>query len=448
MFETVSRDMMKFIDNSPSCYHVVDNFRTMLKEGGFEELLEQEHWKLSEGGKYFTTRNGSSIIAFCIPNQPYKGFMIAASHSDSPSFKLKEKHEMEVAGQYVKLNVEKYGGMIMAPWMDRPLSVAGRVMVEVDGRFESRLVNIDRDLALIPNLAIHMNRAMNDGVALNPQSDMLPLFGMAGEKGRLMRMAAENAGVSPEQISGSDLFLYNRVPGTVWGAENEFISCSRLDDLQCAYATMKGLLKAENRTHVAMCAVFDNEEVGSGTKQGAGSTLLEDVMGRINEAMGRNREEYLISVADSFMVSADNGHALHPNYPDKADADNRPFLNGGIVIKHSANQKYTTDSTSAGLFKAICRAADVPIQIFFNRSDILGGSTLGNISNAHVSLNTVDIGLAELAMHSPYETCGVKDTAYLLSAMEEFFSCGVFSDGCGCYRLETAGLKNTKIGKN
>lgn len=435
MFEAVSRDMMRFIDRSPSCYHVVENFRMMLKEAGFEELPEHESWKLSEGGRYFTTRNGSSLIAFCIPDGPYRGFMIAASHSDSPCFKLKEKHEMETAGSYVKLNVEKYGGMLMAPWMDRPLSVAGRVLVEDGGRFESRLVNIDRDLVLIPNLAIHMNREVNDGAALNPQKDMLPLFGMAGEKDRLMQMAAEQAGVQPQQILSSDLFLYNRVPGTVWGAEKEFISCSRLDDLQCAYGTMRGLLKAENRTHVAVCAVFDNEEVGSGTKQGAGSTLLSDVMSRINEAMGRSREAYLISLADSFMVSADNGHALHPNYPDKSDSDNRPILNGGIVIKYSANQKYTTDSISAGLFKAICRTADVPFQIFINRSDILGGSTLGNISNAHVSLNTVDIGLPQLAMHSPYETCGVKDTAYLITAMETFFSCGVFCEGPGCYRL-------------
>lgn len=436
MFEAVSRDMMKFIEKSPSCYHVVENFRSMLKTEGFEELLEQEPWTLSAGKRYFTTRNGSSILAFCIPDRAYKGFMIAASHSDSPSFKLKEKHEMETAGQYVRLNVEKYGGMIMAPWMDRPLSVAGRILAETGGKFESRLVNIDRDLVLIPNLAIHMNRSMNDGVALNPQNDMLPLFGMAGEKDRLMQMVAEQAGVSPKQILSSDLFLYNRVPGTVWGAENEFISCTKLDDLQCAYGTMKGLLKAENRTHVAMCAVFDNEEVGSGTKQGAGSTMLADVMNRINEAMGRNREEFLICVANSFMVSADNGHALHPNYPDKSDADNRPFLNGGIVIKHSANQKYTTDSISAGLFKAVCGTAKVPVQTFINRSDILGGSTLGNISSAHVSLNTVDIGLAQLAMHSPYETGGVKDTAYLLQAMETFFSCGVLCEGYGCYRLE------------
>lgn len=435
MFEEISRNMMEFIDRSPSCYHVIENFRSLLKEQGFCELLEHEQWELSPGGRYFTTRNGSSIIAFCIPERPYRGFMIAASHSDSPSFKLKEKCEMETAGQYIKLNVEKYGGMIMAPWMDRPLSVAGRVMVEEEGSFESRLVNVDRDLVLIPNLAIHMNRTMNDGVALNPQSDMLPLLGMTGEKDGLMRIVADQAGVSREKIVSSDLFLYNRVSGTVWGANNEFISCSRLDDLQCAYATMMGLLKSENKTHVTLCAVFDNEEVGSGTKQGADSTMLEDVMTRISEAAGRSRGEYLMSVADSFMVSADNGHALHPNHPDKADADNRPFLNGGIVIKHSANQKYTTDSISAGIFKAICRKADVPFQTFANRSDIPGGSTLGNISNAHVSLNTVDIGLAQLAMHSPYETCGVKDTAYLLSAMETYFSCGVFSEGYGRYRL-------------
>lgn len=435
MFETISREMMDFIEKSPSCYHVVENFRVMLEEAGFTELPEQKRWDISGGGRYFTTRNGSSILAFTIPKNPLKGFMIAASHSDSPCFKLKEKHEMDVAGQYIRLNVEKYGGMIMAPWMDRPLSVAGRVMVQDGERFESRLVNVDRDLVLIPNLAIHMNRQMNDGVALNPQTDMLPLFGMAGEKDGLMKIVAHEAGAEQEQIRSSDLFLYNRMPGSIWGSEREFISCSRLDDLQCAYATMKALLENENQTHAALCAVFDNEEVGSGTKQGANSTLLEDVMKRISEALGRTHEEYLISVANSFMVSADNGHALHPNHPEKADADNRPVLNGGVVIKYSANQKYTTDSISSGLFQAFCQRAKIPFQVFANRSDILGGSTLGNISNSHVSLNTVDIGLPQLAMHSPYETCGVKDTAYLLDVMKVFFSSGIFCEGDGCYKV-------------
>lgn len=435
MYEEISREMMGFIEKSPSCFHVVENFRAMLREAGFKELPEHEHWELEGGGMYFTTRNGSSIIAFKAPEDKWEGFMIAAAHSDAPCFKLKEHYEMDAAGQYVKLNVEKYGGMILAPWFDRPLSVAGRVLVQDGERYESRLINIDRDLLLIPNLAIHMNRAMNDGVALNPQTDLLPLAGMAASKGSLERILAEEAGVGKEQILGSDLFLYNRMPGTVWGTEKEFISCARLDDLQCAYSAMSGLLKAENRTHVALCAVFDNEEVGSSTKQGADSTFLQDVLERINESAGRSREEYLIAVSNSFMASADNGHALHPNYPDKADGGNRPILNGGIVIKHSANQKYTTDAVSAGFFKAICKKAEVPYQTFANRSDIPGGSTLGNISNSHVSLNTVDIGMPQLAMHSPYETCGVKDTAYLLRAMEAFFSSGISCTGEGCYRI-------------
>lgn len=435
MFEKVSREMMGFIEKSPSCYHVVENFRIMLNEAGFQELLEQEHWEISEGGKYYTTRNGSSIIAFIVPEHRWEGFMLAAAHSDSPCFKLKENYELETAGHYVKLNVEMYGGMLLAPWMDRPLSVAGRVLVTDGERYESRLVNIDQDLLLIPNLAIHMNRGVNDGVALNPQSDMLPLAGMGASKGSLERLLADAAGVGKEQILGSDLFLYNRMPGSIWGTEKEFVSSPKLDDLQCAYAAMKGLLKAENMTHVAVCTVFDNEEVGSSTKQGADSTFLQDVLKRISSASGRSREEYMMAVANSFMVSADNGHALHPNYPDKADAQNRPFLNGGIVIKHSANQKYTTDAVSAGLFKAICKRAEVPYQTFANRSDIPGGSTLGNISNSHVSLNTVDIGMPQLAMHSPYETCGVKDTAYLIRAMEVFFSCGISCTGDGCYRI-------------
>lgn len=435
MFEKISYDMMHFIEQSPSCYHVVENFRTLLLEQGYEELPEQEQWDIKEEKSYFTTRNGSSILAFHIPKKDYKGFMIAASHSDSPCFKLKEQHEIDAAGQYIKLNVEKYGGMILAPWMDRPLSVAGRIMAQEQDTFETHLINIDRDLALIPNLAIHMNRNMNDGVALNPQVDMLPLFGSAGNKGNLMKLVAAQAGTTPEHILSSDLFLYNRMPGTIWGAQNEFISCSRLDDLQCAYGTMMGLIESVNTSHVALCAVFDNEEVGNGTKQGANSTFLEDVMTRINNALGRSREDYFISIANSFMVSADNGHALHPNHPEKADAVNRPVLNGGIVIKYSANQKYTTDCVSAGLFKAICNHANTPCQVFVNRSDILGGSTLGNVSNSHVSMNTVDIGLPQLAMHSPYETCGVKDTSYLIEAMKTFFSCGIACTGNGKYQL-------------
>lgn len=342
---------------------------------------------------------------------------------------------MEAEGHYIKLNVEKYGGMIISPWFDRPLSIAGRLVTEEDGRLVSRLVNVDKDLVMIPNLAIHMNRQVNDGYKYNPQKDTLPIFGSMEAKGTFMSVMAEAAGIKEENILGHDLFLYNREKGTVWGADEAYLSCGRLDDLQCAFASVKGLLAGGNPSCVSVAAVFDNEEVGSGTKQGADSTFLEDTLRRVNRSLGRTEEEYLMALASSFMVSADNAHAVHPNYGEIADPTNRPAINEGIVIKYNANQKYTTDAVSAAMFKAICRKAGVPCQTFTNRSDVAGGSTLGNISNAHVALNTVDIGLPQLAMHSPYETAGVKDTCYLIQAAKTFFDTCLKAEGKGCYQM-------------
>ena len=333
----------------------------------------------------------------------------------------------------IKLNVEKYGGMICAPWFDRPLSVAGKVMVKEGNAFHTKLCNIDKDLVLIPHLAIHMNREVNDGYAFNAQVDMLPLLGDETANDSLMRMVAESIGVKPEDILGTDLFLYNRMKGTIWGANDEYISSPKLDNLQCAFASLKGFLKGSNRESVSVYSVFDNEEVGSGTKQGAASTFLLDVLTRINESLGRTHEQYLMALASSFMVSADNAHAVHPNQTGKADPTNRPYMNHGIVIKYNANQKYTTDSVSAAIFKSICDEAGVPYQSFTNRSDMLGGSTLGNLSNAQVSLNTVDIGLAQLAMHSPYETAGVRDTSYLIDALEAFYDSSIQETASGEY---------------
>lgn len=301
-----------------------------------------------------------------------------------------------------------------------------------------KLVNVDRDLMIIPNLAIHMNRSVNEGYEYNAQRDMLPLFCQADgkdAKGKFLQLIAEEAGVKTEDILDTDLFLYNRMKGTVLGLNGEYISSPHLDDLQCAFASLKGFLEAEPKDSVAVHCVLDNEEVGSGTKQGAASTFLKDVLRRINGAMGRSEEEYLTALASSFMVSADNAHSIHPNQPDKADPTNRPYMNEGIVIKYSANQKYTTDAVSGALFKALCERAQVPYQTFHNRSDMLGGSTLGNISGTQVALNTVDIGLAQLAMHSNYETAGSKDTAYLVEAAKELFSSSVCGFGDGNYRF-------------
>ena len=427
--------LIRFLENSPTCFHAVEQMAARLREAGFEELREEDSWKLKEGGSYYVIRNLSSLIAFRIPEGEWNGFQMMASHSDSPSFKLKENPEMEAEQHYVKLNVEKYGGMLCAPWFDRPLSIAGRLVVRDGERLISRLVNVDRDLVLIPSLAIHMNRQVNEGYAYNAQKDMLPIYGGKEAAGTLMKTIAQAAEVHPEDILGHDLFLYNRVKGTIWGAEEEFFSCGRIDDLQCAFSSLEGFLAAEHPAAVTVHAVLDNEEVGSSTKQGADSTFLEDTLWRINEAMGGGREDYLRRLAGSFLVSADNAHGVHPNYGDKADPTNRPWVNGGIVIKYNANQKYSTDAVSAAIFKTICQKAQVPFQTFANRSDMAGGSTLGNIANCHVSVNTVDIGLPQLAMHSPYETAGVKDTWYLVKAAEAFFQTALVSEGRGNYRM-------------
>ena len=421
MYVNTAEELLHFLKQSPTSFHAVFTMKEMLCQEGYEELKETQKWDLKKGGRYLVTRNDSSLIAFSIPEKEIDGYRIMASHSDSPSFKIKENPEIMTEDKYVKLNVERYGGMLCSPWFDRPLSVAGRVIVKKNGVFVSRLVNIDRDLVLIPNLAIHMDRAANDGYKYNIQKDLLPLYGTGAAKGTFFQQIADAADVSPDEILGHDLFLYNRQAGTIWGADNEFLSAGRLDDLQCAFASLKGFLQGKKENSLAVHCVLDNEEVGSQTKQGAASTFLYDTLTRINSSLGFNREDYLIQLAKSFMISADNAHAVHPNHMDKADPTNRPYLNEGIVIKYNANQKYCTDGISSAMFKDICREADVPTQTFVNRSDMAGGSTLGNISNTQVALNTVDIGLPQLAMHSPYETAGIKDTAYLIKAAAVFF---------------------------
>lgn len=419
----INMGLLDFIEKSPSLYHVIDNFKNMLLEEGFTQLDESRSWSLEKGGRYFVTRGGSTIIAFKVPEKDFANFQIVASHSDSPAFKLKVNPEIEKEGHYLCLNIEKYGGMIYAPWFDRPLSLAGRVVVKDGSRLSSRLVNIDRDLLVIPNLAIHMNRKINDGFTYNPQKDMLPLFGDASCKGVLMEELSRLTGAeNPEDIVAADLYMYNRAKGTFLGAKNEFIGSPKLDDLQCAYSSMRAFIKGGNNDSVTMCCVFDSEEVGSCTSQGADSTILSDVLERISDAFGRSLQEHKSALSGSFMVSADNAHAVHPNCPEKADPTDRPFINRGVVIKHNANQKYTTDAITDAVFKGICVKAGVPVQDFSNRADEPGGSTLGNISAAHVSINMVDIGLPQLAMHSPFETAGAADTFYMVRALEEFYN--------------------------
>lgn len=424
MDKDIAKELLTFIQKSPSCFHAVDTMKKMLAEAGYAELRECEAWSLAKGGKYFTTRNGSSLIAFQIGNtlEDYH-FQMTSSHSDSPTFKVKENAELKGKGGYLQLNTEGYGGMLCSTWLDRPLSLAGRVLVKEGNTFTSKLVNIDRDLLLIPNVAIHMNREANNGTKYNNQVDMLPLFS-AGEchEGDYLQLIADELGCAKEDIFGTDLYLVNRMAPSIWGMKEEFISSPKLDDLQCAFTSLKALLAAENEKAVNVFACFDNEEVGSGTKQGACSTFLHDVLQRINDSLGFTTEDYYRAIAKSFMVSCDNAHAVHPNHPEKTDQINCTYMNQGIVIKFSANQKYTTDAISAAVFAGICKKAEVPVQHFANRSDAAGGSTLGNLSSQKVSIHTVDIGLPQLAMHSAYETAGIKDSAYMIKALTTFYN--------------------------
>ena len=421
-YRKYSQEMLDFIEKSPTCFHATACLKEMLRERGFEELKETDSWSLEDGKGYFVTRNDSSLIAFRLPEQVSTGFHIVASHCDSPSFKLKEHPEMAVENAYVKLNTERYGGMIMYTWLDRALSVAGRVVVRGKDGLETRLIQMENETVVIPSVAIHMNRDTNKGMEFNPQVDMLPLYGdYLLRDSMLMKQVAEKAGVKREDILGHDLFLYVKDKGRFYGENDAFILSPRLDDLQCVYASSRAFMDSVPGEYISVCAVFDNEEVGSGTKQGADSTFLEDVLWRIGEGLEWNRSEFLRSIAGSFLISADNAHAVHPNHPEKADPTNRPYLNRGIVIKFHGSQKYATDAVSAAKMKAICEEAEVPWQTYANRSDIMGGSTLGNISTAHVSVSSVDIGLPQLAMHSAVETAGVKDTKYAVDAFKVFF---------------------------
>lgn len=416
----VGENLIHFIARSPSVFHAVHGVKEALLYSGFTEIREEDPWHIEKGGKYVVTRNGSALIAFAVPESGADSFRITASHADSPCFKIKENPEIK-EGPYVKLNVEAYGGMIMSTWLDRPLSVAGRLIVRENGHLAQKLAAVDGTMVVIPSVAIHMDRNVNHKKDWNVQTDLLPLYGLAKGKTSFMDVVAASAKVKPEDILAHDLYLYSRVPGTIWGEEKEFISSPKLDDLQCAFATFRGFMRGRKEKHISVYALFDNEEVGSGTAQGADSPFLSNVLTRLALSLGLTYDETMAMIARSFMISADNAHSVHPNHPEYADPVNRPAINGGIVIKYNAQQRYATDALSAAAFKELCRELSIPVQTFTNRSDNPGGSTLGNISNTKVSMPTVDIGLAQLAMHSSYETAGTLDTAYLVNASIKFF---------------------------
>lgn len=426
MIQDTSRELLDFIRRSPSCYHAAENLCAMLREAGYTELREQTRWRLEKGGRYFVLRGGSAVLAFRVPERVTGGFLLAAAHGDSPTFKIKENPERVSAGHYIQLSTEKYGGMIVPSWFDRPLSAAGRVLVKNGSRIEARTVDLDRDLLVIPHVAIHMDRTVNDGKTYRANVDTLPLLGDLSAKGRFEELVAQAAGVPKEDILGRDLFLYCRQAGTVLGEKGEYLLSPKLDDLECAYGCMQGFLQAEEGESIPVCCVFNHEEVGSATAQGAASAFLRDTLRRIALALGEDEEGYQILLSRSFLVSADNAHAQHPNHPEYADSGNCPYLNEGIVIKFNAAQRYATDGVSCAVFRQVCEKAGVKTQVFANRSDLAGGSTLGSIADTMVPVPTVDIGLPQLAMHSAVETAGAADFRDLIAAMRVYFS------GCVC----------------
>lgn len=411
--------LFKFIKNSPSAFHTVASVKERLVAEGYVELSEGNAWKLVDGGKCFVTRNGSSVIAFR-KTAAARGFVITASHSDSPAFRVKASGESAL-GTYTKLPVERYGGMILYSWFDRPLSIAGRVVVRTDDGIAVKLLNVDRDLLVIPSVAIHLNRTVNEKFSPNPAQDLIPLLSAGGERVEIDKLIAEELGVNAEDVVAHDLFLYSRDEGCAVGASGELLLSPRLDDLECVYSSLEAFLDAKEQGMIPVLAVFDNEEVGSDTKQGAASTFLFDTLSRIFP----ERDEYLAALSSSYMVSADNAHAKHPNHPELSDADNAPTVNGGVVVKFNANQKYTTDSISAAIFTEACRTCGVKHQTYYNRADMPGGSTLGSIANTKVSISTVDVGLPQLAMHSAVETAGAHDLCDMVSVLTRLYSSNI-----------------------
>ncbi len=405
-------ELCGFLNESHSVYHACMAVMRRLEHAGYTRLAEQDSWSLSPGGRYFVTRGDASVIAFRIPAGEPAGFLISASHCDRPSWKVKG----ELKGSYTRLAVEPYGGAIFSTWLDRPLSLAGRVSVATADGILTKLIDLDRDLLVIPNVAIHMNRQVNDGYKWNPAVDFLPLIGGPDAAGKLTSLLEQEAG---GEILGHDLYLYVRQPASVWGIEEDMISSAALDDLECVWGCMTGFLSAQGGSSIPILGILDSEEVGSCSPQGAASTFLTDTLSRISACLGRNCPELL---AQSFMISADNAHALHPNHPEYADPSNAPVMGRGVVLKNCASLSYCTDGVSAALVQSFARRGDVPVQIFFNRPDLRGGSTLGHISLSHVSIPTADIGLAQVAMHSCYETASVKDAVSMVRLMKTYFS--------------------------
>lgn len=424
--------LFDFIAGCPTACHTTAALGAMLEAAGYTRLQETEPWELEPGRGYFTTRAMSSLIAFQAPKGDFEAFSIVAPHGDSPSFKVKESPELPCEGHYTRLNTEVYGGPLLRLWTDRPLSVAGRLALRRERGVETRLVDLSQDLLIIPGLAPHLDReTAEQGGKLDRQKDTLPLLG--GEGADLLELLAQSIGERKEDVLTHDLYLYVRQRGTQLGAKGEYIAAPRLDDLECVFSAVTAFLQGGNGEDCKVLAVFDNEEIGSLTRQGADSTFLSDVLARVCAGFGKGEEGKLRAIQGGMLLSADNAHGVHPSYPEKYDPTNRCYLNGGVVVKHST--RYATDAVTAGVFQRICELAGVPTQAYYNNSKVPGGSTLGNLSGSHVSIPTVDIGLAQLSMHSPYETAGAEDLGHMIAAMTAFYNTPLRREGDGSYSL-------------
>lgn len=427
--QVFAKELIDFIYDSPSNFHVVENIKDKLNKKGFKELNIRDRWNIEKGGKYYIVKNGTAIISLVIGQGEIEeeGFRIIGAHTDAPTFRIKPSPEILVENNYLKLNVEAYGGPILSTWLDRPLGLAGRVSLKAQNPLypATRLLNINRPVLIIPNLAIHMNRKVNEGVELNKQKDMLPLVSLINEEfsknNFLIKLIAKELNVEADEIIDFDIFLYEFEKGSIVGLNNDFISCGRLDDLAMVHAGIEaiGECNPSNATNVMVC--FDNEEVGSSTKQGADSPMLRTVLERVVYALGKDKEDFFRALYSSFIISADMAHALHPNHTDVHDPTNRPIINKGPVIKINANQAYTTDSNSSAVYEMICEKAEIPVQKFVNRSDLRGGSTIGPISSTHIDIPSVDIGNPMLSMHSIRELGGVLDHYYIKKSFDEFY---------------------------
>ncbi|WP_300531234.1 M18 family aminopeptidase [Peptacetobacter sp.] len=403
-----AENMLDFIYESPTQFNAVEVSAETLEKNGFEKLSPKENWKLEVGKKYYTTKNSSALVAFKVNSDEVEkeGFRIIGSHTDSPGFRIKPNAEIESCGAYLKLNTEGYGGMILSTWLDRPLAMAGRVFLRGENPFKpvEKIVNINKPVCIIPNLAIHMNRSINDGYKYNKQTDMLPLVGLINEQlekdNYMVKLLASELNVEIEEIIDFDIFLYEYEKGCFTGANGEFISTGRLDNLSMYYSSVEALLDSNSKSGISIAVGFDNEEVGSSTKQGADSNMLLNILERICISLGKDRQQFFEAIENSFIISSDLAHAVHPNVNGMADSTNRPVMGKGPVIKVHAGQAYTSDGYSISVYKEICRECGVEYQEFVNKSDQRGGSTIGPISSTHIDIPSVDIGAPILSMHS------------------------------------------------